>query len=215
MLGINTWWFSAIVLVLAIGAGTWKVGNASVIVASAVLCAPAAISMVLVHAPYGQQRIALFVTLDGLATAGVLALRFCALIVVVLAAVAWVETPALLKALQVSGKGGLGTRLAVIVGQTLQLAPQAARARGTVRDAMVLQGIPVRGPRAVVRVALMVMIHVITQGADRAAPMKSAGLELVGQKTLLYPLQDSAVQKAVRGAMVVFSFGVIAWISLW
>ena len=57
-LGINTPIASLAIIAVALTAGTWRTRNPSVAAATALLAAPVAASMVLIHAPYGEHRIA-------------------------------------------------------------------------------------------------------------------------------------------------------------
>ena len=83
---------------------------------SIALSIPAGLSMLLVHAPHGEHQIAPLLTSDGLATAGELALRFCALMTSLLAAMANVHIPDLLKALQHLGLHRYVERAGRLVG---------------------------------------------------------------------------------------------------
>ena len=79
-LGINTPIASLAIIAAALTAGTWRTRNPSVAAATALLAAPVAASMVLIHAPYGEHRIAPLITSDGFADAAHLTARFTALV---------------------------------------------------------------------------------------------------------------------------------------
>lgn len=203
VLGINHPALSTSVVVLSLCLGTLAVRNTSVLWTSLALCIPAALSMLLVHAPFGEQRFAKVLSVDGLQTAGELSIRFAALVTVILAAMAMIRLPELLKALQVARLGGLGPRLGLIVGQTFALVPQASHARYVVRDTLLLRGENVRGIKGAFRIAVLVIVHVITWGADRAQPLQTAGLGLSGPKTLLRPLTYPKWQKVLAWVLPV------------
>ena len=124
VMGINTPVASAAIIIASLILGTAKTRNVSLIVAVAALAVPVALSMVLIHAPYGEQRIVPLVTADGLLVAGELALRFIALMSCVLAAGTFIRITELAKALQIL-RGG--NRLSYLAGSTLQLFPQGAQ----------------------------------------------------------------------------------------
>ena len=105
VLGLNSPAASLAIIAIALITGTWRTRNPSLTAATAVLAAPVAVSMLLIHAPYGEHRIAPLLTSDGLADAAHLTARFTALIACLLAAVAWIRTPELAKALQAAPGG--------------------------------------------------------------------------------------------------------------
>ncbi|WIM72640.1 energy-coupling factor transporter transmembrane component T [Corynebacterium suedekumii] len=137
VLGVNRWECSVAVIVVALALGMWRTRTPAVPATTALLALPTGLSMVLVHAPYGTQRIAPLLTSDGLITAGGLALRFTALMAALLAAAAFIRVPDLAKALQVSP---LGPKFAYIVAAALQVLPQGRRTVRVVRDAQRLRG---------------------------------------------------------------------------
>lgn len=195
VLGVNRWEVSFAVIVAALTLGMWRTRNLAVPATTAVLALPAGLSMALVHAPYGTQRLAPLLTSDGLITAGELALRFTALMAALLAAAAFIRVPDLAKALQVSV---LGPKFAYIVAAALQVLPQGRRTVGVVRDAQRLRGRRVTVRTVVPRLVLPVMTHLLTANAEKAPALETAGLDLPGRRTLLRPVPDSAAQKVAR-----------------
>jgi len=195
VLGINRWECSVAVIVVALALGVWRTRTPAVPATTALLALPTGLSMVLVHAPYGTQRIAPLLTSDGLLTAGELALRFTALMAALLAATAFIRVPDLAKALQVSP---LGPKFAYIVAAALQVLPQGRRTVRVVRDAQRLRGRRVTARTVVPRLVLPVMTHLLTANAEKAPALETAGLDLPGRRTLLRPVTDSTVQKAAR-----------------
>ena len=195
VLGINRWECSVAVIVVALALGVWRTRTPAVPATTALLALPTGLSMVLVHAPYGTQRIAPLVTSDGLLIAGELALRFTALMAALLAAAAFIRVPDLAKALQVSP---LGPKIAYVVAAALQVLPQGRRTVRVVRDAQRLRGRRVTARTVVPRLVLPVMTHLLTANAEKAPALETAGLDLPGRRTLLCPVPDSTVQKAAR-----------------
>lgn len=208
-MGINRPWVSAAVIALALAAGTARVRNASLVVAVGALALPVALSMLLIHAPYGAARIAPLLTADGLAVAGVLTLRFVALISSLLAAGTFFTVADLAKALQaVSG----GNRMSYLAGSTLQLFPQGAARVRVVRDANVLRGRPVRANTVVPHLIMPVLTELLTTGAARGQALETAGYDLEGRRTVLRPVPDSPWQRAVRWGFPLLCLGVAVWI---
>lgn len=208
-MGINRPWVSAAVIALALAAGTARVRNASLVVAVGALALPVALSMLLIHAPYGAARIAPLLTADGLAVAGVLTLRFVALISSLLAAGTFFTVADLAKALQaVPG----GNRLSYLAGSTLQLFPQGAARVRVVRDANVLRGRPVRANTVVPHLIMPVLTELLTTGAARGQALETAGYDLEGRRTVLRPVPDSPWQRAVRWGFPLLCLGVAVWI---
>lgn len=195
VLGINTWQFSLAATTAAWVVGSWYTRNISVIATTVLLAAPTGLSMLLVHAPYGEQRLAPLLTLDGLATAGTLTARFTALMAAFLAAAACIRVTELAKALQVSP---LGVRLAYVITAALQLLPQARRTVAQVRDANHLAGRRVHAGNIIPAVVVPVMTHLLTANAQKAAALETAGLDLPGRRTLLRPVPDSRTQQVAR-----------------
>ena len=208
-MGINRPWVSAAVIALALAAGTARVRNASLVVAVGALALPVALSMLLIHAPYGTERIAPLLTLDGLAVAGVLTLRFSALIASLLAAGAFLTVPDLAKALQaVPG----GNRLSYLAGSTLQLFPQGTQRVRITRDANQLKRRPITLKTIAPNLIMPVLTELLTIGSARGQALETAGYDLEGRRTVLRPVHDSALQKAIRWGTPLLCVAVAVWI---
>lgn len=206
---INRPWVSAAVIALALAAGTARVRNASLAVAVGALALPVALSMLLIHAPYGAARIAPLLTADGLAVAGVLTLRFVALISSLLAAGTFFTVADLAKALQaVPG----GNRLSYLAGSTLQLFPQGAARVRAVRDANALRGRAVTVKTVVPHLIMPVLTELLTTGAARGQALETAGYDIEGPRTVLRPVPDSPWQRVVRWGFPLLCLGVAVWI---
>ncbi|MCH6196325.1 energy-coupling factor transporter transmembrane protein EcfT [Corynebacterium mastitidis] len=195
--GLNTAWVSLALILLSWGAGALAGGRPRWRVAawSLALSAPVAVSMLIIHAPHGRQRIAPLLSGDGLLLALVLSLRFTALVSTVLAAVAWMRVADLAKALQASGAP---SALAYAVAATLQLAPQARAAARTIREANALAGRSVRGLRAVPGVAVPLVVVLMGRAARSGETLAALGVGEKGPRTVLRPVPDSAVQRCLR-----------------
>ena len=208
-LGLNSPAASLAIIAIALAAGTWRTRNPSLVAATAVLAAPVALSMLLIHAPYGEHRIAPLLTSDGLATAGELATRFTALIASLLAAVAWSRTPDLAKALQAAPGGN---RIGYIAGTTLQLGPQGAHRARIVRDANRLKGEHITVKTVVPNLIMPVLTELLTQAGARGQALETAGYDLTGPRTVLRPVHDSPIQRAARILIPLACLGVVLWI---
>lgn len=195
VLGINTWQFSLAVAAAAWALGAWHTRNASVIATTLLLAAPTGLSMLLVHAPYGTERLAPLLTMDGLATAGTLTARFTALMAAFLAAAACIRVTELAKALQVSP---LGVRFAYVVTAALQLLPHSRRTVAHVRDANRLAGRRIHPGTVIPAMVVPVMTHLLTANAEKSTALETAGLDLPGRRTLLRPVPDSRTQQVAR-----------------
>ena len=174
-----------------------------------VRAAPVAASMVLIHAPYGEHRIAPLITSDGLADAAHLTARFTALVACLLAAVAWTRTPDLAKALQ-STKGG--NRIGYIAGTTLQLGPQGASRARITRDANRLKQRPIKAKTVVPHLIMPVLTELLTQAGARGQALETAGYDLTGPRTVLRPVHDSTLQRAARILIPLICVAVVLWI---
>ena len=204
VLGLNSPAASIAVIAIALIAGTWRTRNPSLVAATAVLAAPVALSMLLIHAPYGEHRIAPLLTSDGLADAAHLTARFTALIACLLAAVAWIRTPDLAKALQAAPGGN---RLGYIAGTTLQLGPQGAQRIRTVRDANRLKQRPITA-----KTVVPVLTELLTQAGARGQALETAGYDLTGRRTVLRPVHDSTAQRVARILIPLACVAVVTWI---
>lgn len=208
-MGINRPWVSAAVLAVALLVGTVRTKNPSLLAAVGALAFPVALSMILIHAPYGTERIAPLLTLDGLAVAGVLTLRFSALIASLLAAGAFLTVPDLAKALQaVPG----GNRLSYLAGSTLQLFPQGTQRVRITRDANQLKRRPVTLKTIAPNLIMPVLTELLTIGSARGQALETAGYDLEGRRTVLRPVHDSALQKAIRWGTPLLCVAVAIWI---
>lgn len=208
-MGINTPVASAAIIVAALAIGTAKTRNVSLVAAVVALALPVALSMVLIHAPYGEQRIAPLLTADGLLVAGELALRFVALMACVLAAGTFIRMPELAKALQ--GLRG-GNRLSYLAGSTLQLFPQGAQRVRVARDANALKARPIGVKTVVPNLIMPVITELLTQSAARGRALETAGYDLQGRRTVLRPVHDSGLQRAIRWVAPLLCIGVVLWI---
>lgn len=207
--GLNSAAASAAIAVIACALGVWRTRNASVPAAVIALTVPVGLSMLLIHAPYGTRRIAPLLTSDGLAVGGALALRFCALMSCMIAAVAWIRIPDLVKAVQVLPGGN---KLAYLAGATLQLVPQGHAQVQTVRDAQALKRAPITARNAITHVVLPVLTALLTHGSARGAALETAGYDLPGARTVLRSVPDSRAQRVMRWALPLACLGVVLWI---
>lgn len=210
VLGLNQVWVSFIVIVLAQAVAFLRLRNLSVLVSTLVLAIPVGLSMLVVHAPFGSEQLFPLVTVDGLATAGELGLRFVALMSSFLAAAAMITVPQLAKAVQ-SGQRS-GPRLAYIVGSAVQLLPQGRDALAAIRDANTLRGRNTRGPiRALRYVAVPLITRLLGAGAARAIPLEVAGLDRGGARTVLRPVTEYGYERPLRWLLPLVAIGVVAW----
>lgn len=202
---------SAVVLLLALVAGAVTGRGLAVAVTTCVISLPAALSMVAIHAPHGQDQLFAFVTRDGLALAGALSLRFFALVGVVLAAVACVTVPDVAKAIQASRAGH---KVAYIVGASLQLLPRGTRVVGVVRDANLLEGRRPGWRNLAGRYIGPVVSLLLYQATAQAKALTAVGFDQPGPRTVLRPVPDSRGQRAFRWAVAGMGLAVVGW-SLW
>lgn len=209
VLGLNSPAASLTVLAIALLAGTWRTRNPSLVAATALLAAPVAASMLLIHAPYGEHRIAPLLTSDGIADAAHLTARFTALIACLMAAVAWMRTPDLAKALQAT-RGG--NRIGYIAGTTLQLGPQGAQRIRATRDANRLKQRPITAKTVVPNLIMPVLTELLTQAGARGQALETAGYDLTGRRTVLRPVHDSSAQRAARILTPLACLVVVVWI---
>ena len=165
--------------------------------------------MVLIHAPYGEHRIAPLLTSDGLADAAHLTARFTALVACLLAAVAWMRTPDLAKALQAT-RGG--NRIGYIAGTTLQLGPQGAQRIRVTRDANRLKERSITAKTVVPNLIMPVLTELLTQAGARGQALETAGYDLTGRRTVLRPVHDSSAQRAARILTPLACLAVVVWI---
>lgn len=208
VLGVNQPWFSALIILLAQGLALFRLRNLSVVVATLALAVPVGLSLLLVHAPFGEEPLLPLLTVDGLYTAAELGLRFTALMSAFLAAAAAITVPELVKAVQ--AHPCLGHRLAYVIGSAVQLLPQGRVALRAVRDANQLRGRDTRGPiRALRFIALPLITRLLNEGAARAIPLEVAGMEHPGPRTVMRPVPDSRMEQGARWLMPLAAIGVV------
>ena len=209
-LALDTPVASASVVLLALACGTAATRNASVILTTMALSAPAALSMLVIHAPYGDDPVLPLVTSDGLVLAATLSLRFCALMACFIAAMAVLRIADIAKWLQVSRAGH---KVAYIVGASLQTLPQGAHAWRCVREANQLAGITVTWRNTISRVIIPVIARLLTQGTQRGQALAAVGFDQEGQRTLLRPVADSMASRVVRFLIPLVTLAVV--IATW
>ena len=127
----------------------------------------------------------------------------------VLAAMAYIRMPDLAKALQAL-RGG--NRLSYLAGSTLQLFPQGAQRVRIARDANALKSRPVNVKTVAPHVIQPVITELLTQSAARGRALETAGYDLPGRRTVLRPVHDSGIQRAIRWTVPLICIGVVLWI---
>lgn len=208
-MGINTPQASAAIVIAALAIAAAKTRNLAPVIAVAALTLPVALSMLIIHAPYGQVRIAPLITADGAAIAGELVLRFTALMGCLVAAGTFVRVPDLAKALQaVSG----GNRLSYLAGSTLQLFPQGAQRVRVTRDANRIKARPITAKTVVPNLIMPVLTELLTLSSHRGRALETAGYNIPGRKTVLRPVPDSGLQRAVRWSAPLICLAVALWL---
>lgn len=211
VVAVNRPWASAAVLAVALALGTLVARGISVVATTVALSLPAAASMVLIHAPYGEHRVAPLLTSDGLVLSGALSLRFAALMGCVLASAASLKVADIAKWLQGSR---LGYKVAYVVGSSLQSIPQGAQAVAAVRDANLLAGVKIGVHTVLPRLVIPVIARLLTQGAQRGQALAAIGFDEPGPRTVLEPVDNPGWQRALRWAMVVATLAVCG-VALW
>lgn len=170
---------------------------------------PIALSMFVVHSPHGDNSIAAFITTDGLAIAGELALRFAALMSCFLTAMVFISISDLVKSLQISP---LGPKVAYIVGAALQFLPEGQQAIKRARDANALDNNRVQLKNVVPLVVLPVITQLLDAGASRGKALENLGFDIPGKRSVLRPVSDSAMQKVTRFFLPFLAVAAIVWI---
>ena len=196
--------FSAAVLVLAVVLGTLVCRDGRVVASTVMLSVPVSLSMALIHVPFGKNQVAPLITSDGAEVALGLAIRFCALMACVLAAVAATTIVDIAKWLQVSAAGH---RLGFIVGSTLQFLPQGQRSLRSVREANFLFG----RNQSVRATAIPLIFRLLSEGTQRGHALVSVGFDLPGRRTILRPVPDSIRQQVLRWCALATLLGVLLW----
>lgn len=209
VMGINTTQASAAIVVAALVIATAKTRNLAPAFAVIAPALPVALSMLIIHAPYGEERVAPLLTADGAAIAGELALRFTALMACLVAAGAFVRVPDLAKALQALP---CGNRLSYLAGSTLQLFPQGTQRVRVTRDANRLKARPITAKTVVPNLIMPVLTELLTLSSHRGRALETAGYDIPGPKTVLRPVPDSALQRAVRWSAPAICLAVALWL---
>ena len=199
--------FSTLVAALALTLATAGTRSLATLLGALALTVPTGLSMLLIHAPHGSVPLAGPVTGDGLALAADLTLRFLALMSTLLAAMALIRVPDLVKAVQASP---LGHRTAYILGASIQLLPQGRAVVAAVRDAQRLRGRRI-GARAITRLAVPTITQLLSTGTRRGLALETAGLDLPGRRTVLRPVPHTATDKVIT-LLAPLTVAVIAWI---
>ncbi|GAB3939749.1 energy-coupling factor transporter transmembrane component T [Corynebacterium tapiri] len=173
------------------------------------LSLPTWLSMVVIYAPYGDVPLAPLLTADGLGQALHLGLRFSALVASVVGAMAWTSSTEMAKALQVTSGGA---RWAYVVGASFQVVGTARETASRVKGADRVQVSIEKDERSQVlrvpRQALMVMTHMLAESTQRAEALHQLGIDNPGPRTLLRPVPDSRLQRALRWLLPVVAVGI-------
>lgn len=203
VLGLNELAVSAAVAVLAQLIAMVRLRNFSVLAATIALSIPVGISMVVIHVPFGR---------NDWSTALELSVRFIALMSAFLTAASAIAVSELVKSLSHM------PRVAYIVGSAVQLLPQGRDTLASVRYANHLRALSThehntRGPLKTVEfVVLPLITRLLSGGAARAIPLEVSGLERTGRRTVLNPVKDTGVEKALRWLMPIVALVVVVWL---
>ncbi|MGO3832322.1 MAG: energy-coupling factor transporter transmembrane protein EcfT [Corynebacterium casei] len=203
VLGLNELAVSAAVAVLAQLIAMVRLRNFSVLAATIALSIPVGISMVVIHVPFGR---------NDWSTALELSVRFIALMSAFLTAASAIAVSELVKPLSHM------PRVAYIVGSAVQLLPQGRDTLASVRYANHLRALSThehntRGPLKTVEfVVLPLITRLLSAGAARAIPLEVSGLERTGRRTVLNPVKDTGVEKALRWLMPIVALVVVVWL---
>ena len=193
ILGVNNPWLSAFFLVAAL---LWR----RVLVPTALLVLPMALSLALIHIPFGHAHLA-----------AELALRCASLVAVALAAFSAFTVADLAKAMQATRAPA---NLSYILSSALRILPEGRATFEKVRYAQYLAyRRPVNPLLSTARALLPTITHLLDAGAQRAPDLEVLGVGLPGRRTVLRPVPDSAMHKALR--IIVPAAAIAVVIALW
>ncbi|RAV31729.1 energy-coupling factor transporter transmembrane component T family protein [Corynebacterium heidelbergense] len=195
----NNPWVSAAGLVIAA-----IVAFRRFLVATA-LTVPAAVGFALMYAPFGHSAWWGGLTSDGLHTALNLSLRLWAVIAVGLAAGAHTDVDRLMRALQVRAPAPF----VYVIGSTVRLYPMARHRLEMLRRVASSRGIPVRTVRGRLRLFFPLIVGLIDDAALRSRPLQRLRIGEPGPRTVLRPVADPPLERALRWAMILLTLGIV------
>ena len=183
ILGVNNPWLSAFFLVAAL---LWR----RVLVPTALLVLPMALSLAVIHIPFGHAHLA-----------AELALRCAALVAVALAAFSAFTVADLAKAMQATRAPA---NLSYILSSALHILPEG---RATFEKVRYAQHLAYRRPVNPLLSTARALLPTITPD------LEVLGVGLPGRRTVLRPVADSATHKALR--IIVPAAAIVVVIALW
>lgn len=173
VLGVNQWWLSALVAVVAATIGrAWGKTLA--------LTAPMALSLLVIHAPHGHTHLAPLLTAEGLAATGELTARFAACVASVFAVARFVRVEDMVKAIQQAG----APRLAYLVGSAFAVLPEGKRAIAEVREASELIG--AKTPKRTMVTAVITVL--LVRATERTTALSHLAVDKPGPRTMYAPV---------------------------
>lgn len=199
----DSWHVSAAVLGLSVLIGVVLPRKGTVskpLLAALALTFPASISFCLMYGLFGSW-----------ATAGVLSIRFAALVFSGLLIGSACSSDALMRVLQLK----LPAPLVYVIGSVLRLLPLARARVETIRMIQRSRGVELKGISGRLRLGIPVVVGLIQDAANRSRPLARSGIMQPGPRTLLNEVPDSAGQRLLRWALIVALVGGIIARVVW
>lgn len=183
------------------GAAARRVARArrrKVFASATALSLPAFVGFSLMYAPFGEVPGWWIITRDGLWVAVGLGLRFLGASTTGLAIGSFIDFDELMRALQPR----VPAKLLYVVGATFRLFPMAKARLEMIRQVQVSRGLGQRSWRARWAMVLPLIVGLVDDAAQRARPLQRTGIGAPGPRTVLRPVPDRPVDKALRVAAV-------------
>lgn len=159
----------------------------SVLIATALMGIPAAVSFSLMYGLFGQWQ-----------SAAELSVRFAAILSGGLLFFSFVDADQLLRAMSTR----VPAPIVFILGSITRMSQLAQLRLQTIRQIQQSRGMKVRR-FSWNHVLLPLIVGMVTDAAERSRPLQRTGIAQPGPRTVLYPVDDRAVERVARWALVI------------
>ncbi|MCU9519286.1 energy-coupling factor transporter transmembrane protein EcfT [Corynebacterium sp. ES2794-CONJ1] len=203
VLGGNDLRISLLVCAIALTAACLKTVSLRPLGAVLTIVTPVALSIAIIHIPFGEQSIAPLITRDGGTIALHLSVRFAALMASAVAAFSFFTPARLNKAMQLTR---IHHSVTFLITQSLQFLPFARHVLETVITTNTLAGRRAswRHPFMVVEFYIFPLImQLLHRAGEREVALHALGVDLAGRRSVYCPERDPWWEKIARPSVII------------
>lgn len=198
VLVVDMWQFSLGVILLSAAVSLVIAPTQRQLTAAVAISLPAAAGLLIMYAPFGHTHLWWILTADGTARAAELAARFAAVTTVALVGSGFINLDRLMRTLQPR----LPSAVVYVIGATARLFPLARQRYQMIQQIFASRGMDMASARTKMSMLIPLVVGMVDDAAQRSRPLQQTGIGQPGPKTVLRPVADPPVEKALRWTML-------------